>query len=151
MKDRILALRKSLNLTQQAFADRLSIKRGAVANYELGRNIPADSVVALICREFGVREEWLREGIEPMKDPAVHDPLEEAVLSRGYSRRIYILVNNFLKLPQESQEDLISFMESVAADLAELPTSGAPPDDRAFLHAELDRQLDEEEKGASSA
>lgn len=62
MNERIKELRKRLNLTQQEFADRLSIKRGAVANYEVGRNTPSDSVIALICREFNVSERWLREG-----------------------------------------------------------------------------------------
>lgn len=62
MDERIKELRKRLNLTQQEFADRLSIKRGAVANYEVGRNTPSDSVIALICREFNVSERWLREG-----------------------------------------------------------------------------------------
>lgn len=62
MNERIKDLRKRLNLTQQEFADRLSIKRGAVANYEVGRNTPSDSVIALICREFNVSERWLREG-----------------------------------------------------------------------------------------
>lgn len=62
MNERIKELRKRLNLTQQEFSDRLSIKRGAVANYEVGRNTPSDSVIALICREFNVSERWLREG-----------------------------------------------------------------------------------------
>ena len=62
MKDRIRAIRKYFDLTQQEFADRLGIKRGAIANYERGRNNPVDSVVSLICREFGVNEEWLRNG-----------------------------------------------------------------------------------------
>lgn len=62
MNERIKELRKRLNLTQQEFADRLSIKRGAVANYEVGRNTPSDSVIALICREFNVSERWLRDG-----------------------------------------------------------------------------------------
>lgn len=62
MNERIKELRKRLNFTQQEFADRLSIKRGAVANYEVGRNTPSDSVIALICREFNVSERWLREG-----------------------------------------------------------------------------------------
>lgn len=62
MNERIKELRKRLNLTQQEFADRLSIKRGAVANYEVGRNTPSDSVIALICREFNVSERWLRSG-----------------------------------------------------------------------------------------
>ena len=60
--DRLKAARKELNLTQQEFADRLGIKRGAIANYEIGRNFPIDAVVSLICREFGINEVWLRTG-----------------------------------------------------------------------------------------
>ena len=62
MHERIKYLRKTLDLTQQEFSDRIGVKRGAVANYEVGRNDPTDSVVALICREFGVSEQWLRYG-----------------------------------------------------------------------------------------
>lgn len=62
MNDRIKELRKSLGLTQQEFADKLNIKRGAIANYEVGRNIPIDAVISLICKEFNVNEEWLRTG-----------------------------------------------------------------------------------------
>ena len=62
MKNRIKELRKALGLTKQEFADKCMIKRGAVANYEIGRNEPADSVIALICREFNVNEKWLRSG-----------------------------------------------------------------------------------------
>lgn len=62
MHERIKSLRRDLKMTQQEFADRLHIKRGAVANYEVGRNVPADSVIALICKEFGVSEMWLRTG-----------------------------------------------------------------------------------------
>ena len=69
MNERIKYLRKTLDLTQQEFSDRIGIKRGAVANYEVGRNDPTDSVVSLICREFGVSEQWLRTGIGEMFPP----------------------------------------------------------------------------------
>ena len=59
---RIKEPRNSLDLTQQKFADRLGIQRGAIANYELERNVPIDAVISLICREFNVREAWLRDG-----------------------------------------------------------------------------------------
>lgn len=66
MKDRIKQIRKSFDLTQQEFADKLNIKRGTIANYELGRNEPIDAVITLICREFGISEEWLRNGTGQM-------------------------------------------------------------------------------------
>lgn len=62
MNERIKEVRKSLGLTQQEFADRIGVKRNTVATYEGGRNIPIDSVVSLICKEFNVNEEWLRTG-----------------------------------------------------------------------------------------
>lgn len=62
MNERIKELRKALGLTQQDFADKLGIKRGTISNYEIGRNIPIDAVISLICREFNVNETWLRDG-----------------------------------------------------------------------------------------
>lgn len=59
---RIKQLRKALGLTQQEFADRLQIARNNVAGYEIERRSPSDAVITLICREFDVREEWLRAG-----------------------------------------------------------------------------------------
>ena len=62
MNDRIKALRKSLDLTQQEFGDRLGVKRNTIATYETGKSSPSDAAVSLICREFNVNESWLRTG-----------------------------------------------------------------------------------------
>lgn len=69
MQDRIKALRKELGLTQEEFAAKLGIKRGALANYEVGRNEPIDAVVRLICTTFGVDEIWLTTGVGEMFRP----------------------------------------------------------------------------------
>ena len=67
LKERIKALRKALDLTQQEFADKIGMKRNTVANYETGRNEPSASVISLICREFSINENWLRTGEGDMK------------------------------------------------------------------------------------
>lgn len=61
---RIKELRKAQKppITQQEFADRVGIKQSTVATYEADRNVPSDAVISLICREFNVREAWLRDG-----------------------------------------------------------------------------------------
>ena len=66
-------LRDSLGLTQQKFADRLGITRGAVANWDLDRSDPSDAVISLICREFHVREAWLRDGTGEMFEQLTED------------------------------------------------------------------------------
>lgn len=62
MKDRIARVRKLLGLSQRQFGERIGVQRGTVTNYELGRNIPTETVRQMICREFGVRREWLENG-----------------------------------------------------------------------------------------
>jgi len=60
--ERLKQLRKELNLTQQEFADKIHVSRGALATYETGRNEPIDAIIALICQTFHVNENWLRTG-----------------------------------------------------------------------------------------
>ena len=50
MKDRIKKIRKELDLTQQAFADKIGMKRNTIAQYEMGRTIPSDAIIFSICR-----------------------------------------------------------------------------------------------------
>ena len=49
-------------IKQQECADRLGVRRKTVATYESGKSNPSDAAVSLICREFNVNEEWLRNG-----------------------------------------------------------------------------------------
>lgn len=64
--ERIKAVRKSSNLTQEAFAARLGIKQNSVAQIESDRRNASDQVVLSICREFGINETWLRTGAGEM-------------------------------------------------------------------------------------
>ena len=69
MKERIKQLRKCCGVTQQEFADRLGISRSNVATYETGKSNLGEAVIALICREFNVNDEWLRNGTGEMFNP----------------------------------------------------------------------------------
>lgn len=60
--ERVKELRKQINLTQQAFADRLNLKRNTVGSYEVNVVEPSNRTISDICREFNVNETWLRTG-----------------------------------------------------------------------------------------
>lgn len=66
LKNRIKELRKSLNLNQTEFGEKIGVKQGSVASYESGARMPLDAVINSICREFNVNEEWLRNGTGKM-------------------------------------------------------------------------------------
>ena len=77
MKDRIKKIRKELDLTQQKFADRLSVKRNTVAQWELGINTLTNQVIMSICREFNVDYIWLTT------DDIVADMIKEIIIMYG--------------------------------------------------------------------
>lgn len=70
MKDRIKKIRQEFNLTQQEFADRIGVSRNNIASYETGKSCLGVAVISLICREFNVNEEWLRNGTGEMFLPS---------------------------------------------------------------------------------
>lgn len=69
MNERIKKLRKTLDLTQEKFGAAINVKGNTVAQWESGRNAPADPVIRLICDQFRVSEEWLRTGNGEMYAP----------------------------------------------------------------------------------
>lgn len=62
MKERLKQLRKTLDLTQQKFADKLKVPRNTIGGYEVGKSNPSDAAVNNICNTFNVNERWLRTG-----------------------------------------------------------------------------------------
>lgn len=154
MKDRIRNLRKALDITQQEFADRIGIKRGAIANYEIGRNVPADSVIALICREFNVNKEWLVAGTGEMFAPDPEDELSALAAKYHYSPAAGLLIEKFVNLPEDRREVIIKFLEDYAAALSELKaakSSGASGEREKSIDEKVEeyrRKLEEEKEAA---
>lgn len=61
--ERILYLRKELlDITQDKFGGQLGVGKTAISKIEKGQVVLTDQMSKAICREFGVREEWLRNG-----------------------------------------------------------------------------------------
>lgn len=62
MKSRFKLLRQELGLTQEEFGSKIGVARNTIAQYESGRIIPSNPVIANICNEYAVNETWLRTG-----------------------------------------------------------------------------------------
>lgn len=65
ISERIKLIRTHFKLSQSEFGERIGLSRGAVVNLEMNRlKNPGDQTLRynLICREFGINEEWLRTG-----------------------------------------------------------------------------------------
>ena len=103
LHERLKKLRKTLDLTQQEFADKLKVPRNTIAGYEVGRSNPSDAAANNICREFNVNEDWLKNGVG------------EIFLPTDQNTDIAKLTN------QLSNEEKDSFKNRVVSMLANLP------------------------------
>lgn len=68
MQERIKFLRKKeLKKTQKDFATDLGLSENFIWQIEKGERTPSDRTISDICRIYGIREDWLRYGLEPMR------------------------------------------------------------------------------------
>lgn len=58
-KERLVKLRKELNLTQEDFAQKIGYTRTAISAWEIGRNEPSNSDTVKIADFFGVSTDYL--------------------------------------------------------------------------------------------
>lgn len=67
INDRFRILRDSTGLSQEEFAARAHRTRSEIKNIEYGKTSPKDEVIASVCHTYGINEDWLRHGLEPMR------------------------------------------------------------------------------------
>lgn len=117
MNERLKKLRKTLDLTQQEFADRIGSKRNTIAKYETDTNAPSAAVISLICREFNVNENWLRTGegdifLEMSRDEQIEDFVGNLLKDEedSFKRR---LISGLAALDEQGWEVLENFLDSI--------------------------------------
>ena len=117
MNTRIKKLRKELDLTQQELANRIGIARGNVGAYEVGKNAPSDAVISLICREFNVNEEWLREGTGEMFLPVDRDADIAKLTKQLLNEESDSFKNRFVSMLANLSVEEWEFLERKAQEL----------------------------------
>ena len=144
MNERLRKLRKYMDLTQQDFGARLSVKGNTVAQWESGRNCPPDSAITFICREFNVNEDWLRNGTGEMFIAKESDEIDSLVKKYGLSNDDRILIEKYVNAKDSSRKAIIDFIVDVSSALGGatfgegIPSD--PPDDSEDIanHSESD-------------
>lgn len=114
LRQRIIDLRKSLNLKQTQFAERIGVTSQLISTIEAGKAKVTEANIRLICLTFGVREEWLRDGAGEMMD-------KEILISEQKKK----LLNIFDQLTFTAQILLTEYAEKLVADEKALKAEAA--------------------------
>lgn len=157
--ERIRAVRKESGLTQVDFAKRLKIAGQSVSKLEKGENSPSAQTIAMICREFHVREEWLRTGEGPMREELSRDEALaaelEKVLTAGPEDFRQKIIAALVQLPPEWWSKLEEKVRELLLD----PSAVADPPKPRNVHdwtpdemaEEARRQAEAEREGGTDA
>lgn len=120
MNERLRQLRKELNMSQEAFCKKLSLSRSHVSSLENGTRALTDRIVNDICREFGVRETWLRDGIGEMFERPSAALIEELAAQYRLETLDKQIVETYLNLSSSNRRAIRTFVKSLSrAVLAE--------------------------------
>ena len=120
MKDRMKKIRKSFSMTQQEFADKLSMSRNFIAQIEMGNKVPSERTIKDICREFNINEEWLLTGAGGDENMSLPQEDEEAAYVSELLEEdndFYDLIKAIMKTYTESGEKEKTILKTFARNL----------------------------------
>lgn len=139
MKDRIREVREHFGLSMEKFGSRIGIGKASISLLESGKNNPSVQTITLICREFGVNEQWLRTGEGEMFEQTRETVLDRLSMEYDLSREQRSVIEAFLDLDPQERDVILKYVHNVFDRSAESAAqSTAIPDKEARRIAESD-------------
>lgn len=121
MKERIREVREHFGLSMEKFGARIGIGKTSISLLESGKNNPSVQTVALICREFGVNEHWLRTGEGEMFEQTRETVLDRLAAEYSLDKEQVSVIENFLDLSPQERTLFLTQMRKVFGGSAAQP------------------------------
>ena len=115
--ERIGELIESLGMKKVRFAERLKIDQSYVTQLTSGKRKPSDRTISDICREFNVREEWLRNGRGEMFLDFTEDEFSKAAATLSNDSFVRSLIVEYWKLDDDSKELFRNFIHKLSDNM----------------------------------
>lgn len=117
MNERIKELRNILGLSAEKFGNRVGVTRSAISRIENGIVNVTEQMVLSVCREFNVREEWLRNGTGEMFLDLTEDEFVKAAASLSSDPFARSLLVEYWKLDEDSKKLFRDFIHKLSDDM----------------------------------
>lgn len=108
-KDRLINLRKELNLTQEELAKKIGYTRTAISAWEIGRNEPSNADTIKLANFFGVSTDYLLGKSDIRNPEETKINIDEAEVSfltgvKGLNETNKMIIKNTLEALLAKQE-----------------------------------------------
>ncbi len=118
VNERIKILREALELSMEKFGAKIGLTRSAISKIESGSK-PSDQTVLSICREFNVREEWLRNGNGEMFSNLTEDEFSKAAATFSNDPFVRGLLVEYWKLDEDNKRLFREFIHKLSDNMRE--------------------------------
>lgn len=112
--ERVKEVRTNSKLSMEKFGAALGVGKTAISKIEHGENALTDQMAKLICREFGVSEEWLRTGNGPMIAPVDEDEELAVQIAKLFHYRPESFRRRLFNMLDAMPDELLDRLEAYA-------------------------------------
>lgn len=117
MNERLRIIRKTLSLSQEVFGKKLGVTGAGISKIESGDRSLTEQMVLAICREFNVREEWLRTGTGEMFLDFTEDEFTKAAAMLSNDVFVRSLIVEYWKLDDDSKKLFRDFIHRLSDNM----------------------------------
>ena len=117
MNERLKAIRKELSLSQEAFGKKLGVTGAGISKIESGDRSLTEQMILAICREFNVREEWLRNGTGEMFLDFKEDEFSKSAATLSNDVFVRSLIVEYWKLDEDSKQLFRDFIHRLSDNM----------------------------------
>lgn len=120
-------------MNQTEFARQLGLTQTGVSYMERPGSTVTEQTIRTVCLAFGVREQWLRTGEEPVFDrQKKEEPLDELIRSKAVSPLEVEILKAYFALDPDMRKELLRHFQTY---LSRTPEEGpdAPPEGKKYI------------------
>jgi len=116
LNTRVKFIRKNFNMSQETFGNKLGVTGAGISKIESGQRNLTEQMILMICKEFNINENWLRNGdggIFRQKLPTGIEQLAEYYQLDEFDKRI---INEYSKLDERKRKIIKEYIMKIAYD-----------------------------------
>lgn len=118
--ERVRLVREHSGLTMAEFGSKFGVTRASISNIENGNRSLTNQMTSSICKEFGVSEKWLRDGIggdEIVFERTANDAAAIFAKENGLENIEEVLLREYLQLEDKERETFRRYLKNVLLTL----------------------------------
>lgn len=116
MNERIKEIRKTLNLSQKEFGEKIGVSDTAISKLEKGERNPSEQTIKSICREYNVNYAWLMEGLGDMFSNLPETLLDQVAEEYNLDELDKVIVKRYMQLSEDKRQVIKEFFKSIAEE-----------------------------------